>query len=67
VGESVPTEVPLGRKDGLSRKCVANADNVVTVPKSWLRSRLAPLSKAKVAALDSALAFSLGLASTLDD
>ena len=63
----IPTEVPLSRKDGVSRKCVANADNVVTVPKSWLRSRLAPLSKAKVAALDSALAFSLGLATTVDE
>jgi mRNA interferase MazF len=57
----IPSEVPLGRRDGLPKKCVAKADNLVTVPKSWLRSRLAPLSKAKRAALDRALAFSLGL------
>jgi mRNA-degrading endonuclease toxin of MazEF toxin-antitoxin module len=57
----IPCEVPLGRRDKLPRKCVANADNLVTIPKTWLQSRLGPLSAAKVAALDRALAFSLGL------
>jgi mRNA-degrading endonuclease toxin of MazEF toxin-antitoxin module len=41
---------------------VANADNVVTIPKTWLEERIAALRPDKVAALDGALRFSLGLA-----
>jgi mRNA interferase MazF len=57
----IPSEVPLGRRDGLPKKCVANADNIVTIPKHWLHSRISALSREKVEALDSALRFSLGL------
>ncbi len=31
-------EVPLGRSEGLLKKCVANCDNVRTVPRSSLTS-----------------------------
>ena len=57
----IPSEVALGRRDGLPRKCVANADNVVTVPKRWLKEWIATLSAAKLGAVDDALRFSLGL------
>ncbi len=57
----IAAEVPLGRKDGLPRKCVANADNIVTIPKRWLESCIASLSAEKTLALDAALRFSLGL------
>lgn len=60
---NIPSEVPLGRRDGLPKRCAVNADNLVTVPKTWLESRVAPLTNPKVAALDQALAFALGLAS----
>jgi mRNA-degrading endonuclease toxin of MazEF toxin-antitoxin module len=53
--------VPLGRRDGLSKSCVVNADNVVTIPKTWLESSIAPLRPDKLEALDAALRFSLGL------
>lgn len=59
---SIPSEVPLGRRDGLPKACVANADNVVTIPKTWLDERIAMLSAAKLEAIDLALKFSLGLA-----
>ncbi len=59
---SIPSEVPLGRRDGLPKACVANADNVVTIPKTWLDERIAMLSVAKLEAIDLALKFSLGLA-----
>lgn len=59
----IPSEVPLSRQDGLSRKCVANTDNIVTIPKIWLVERISVLRPAKVALLDEALRFSLGLAS----
>lgn len=60
----IDSEVPLGVRDGLPKKCVANADNVVTIPKTWLAERLCALRADKLRAVDRALAFSLGLPST---
>ena len=57
----IPTEVALGKRDGLPKKCVANADSLVTIPKTWLQSRIAQLLPERLAALDVALRFSLGL------
>jgi len=59
---AIASEVPLGTRDGLPRKCVANADNLVTIPKSWLDERIAALPAEKVVLLDEALRFSLGMA-----
>jgi len=58
----IASEVPLGARDGLPRKCVANADNVATIPKGWLDERIAALRSEKVVLLDEALRFSLGMA-----
>jgi len=58
----IDSEVPLGARDGLPRKCVANTDNVVTIPKGWLDERIAALRTEKVVLLDEALRFSLGMA-----
>ena len=59
---AIPSEVALGARDGLGTKCVANADNLVTIPKTWLEKKIASLRPEKVAALDGALRFSFGLA-----
>ncbi len=58
----IPTEVALGKREGLPSRCVANADSLVTIPKSWLESRVTSLSKDKADALDAALRFALSLA-----
>lgn len=58
---NIPAEVPLGPGDGLSRACVANLDTIYTIAKSSLESRLAGLSPEKLAAVESALHFALGL------
>lgn len=57
----IPTEVPLGRAEGLPRRCVANLDTVTTIPKRTLSTRVSTLSPAKVAEVDRALRFALGL------
>ena len=57
----IASEVPLTKRDGLPVRCVANADNLVTIPKVWLQSRIATLRAEKLAGLDEALRFSLGL------
>ncbi len=57
----IPTEVALGRREGLPGKCAANADNLVTMPKVWLESRIGSLPHEKAAALDRALRYALEL------
>jgi mRNA interferase MazF len=57
----IPTEVGLGRADGLPRRCVANLDSLTTIPKRVLTQRLTALVPEKVGAVDRALRFALGL------
>jgi len=57
----IPTEVALGRGDGLPRRCVANLDTITTIPKRMLTARLTTLGPGKRAAVDRALRFALGL------
>jgi mRNA interferase MazF len=54
-------EVRVGRKEGLPRAAVVNCDWLVTLPKADLLERAGALSSAKMAQLDSALKFALGL------
>lgn len=57
----IPTEVPLGRADGLPRRCVANLDTITTIPKRTLTQRLTSLAPEKLAAIERALCFAVGL------
>ncbi len=57
----IPVEVSLGREEGLPRSCVANADTVTTIPKQALKDYAGVLGGDKIAALDAALRFALGL------
>jgi mRNA interferase MazF len=57
----IPVEVALGPKDGMPRECVVNLDTVTTIPKDALTERLAVLSRSKMAAVEGALRFALGL------
>lgn len=54
-------EVPLGPEDGLPKPCVANLDNINTIPKPTLAERITALSPAKLAAVDRALKYALDL------
>jgi mRNA interferase MazF len=58
----IPTEVALGKEDGLPRPCVANLDTITTIPKAALARQLATLTPAKLAAVERALRFAVGLA-----
>jgi mRNA interferase MazF len=57
----IPTEVRLGPSDGLPKVGVANADEIVTIPRELLRDRITSLTRAKLQELDAALEFALGL------
>jgi mRNA interferase MazF len=58
---AIASEVALGPRFGLPRKCVANADNIVTIPKRWLEERIAAMRPEKLAEIDAAIRFSLGM------
>jgi len=57
----LPVEVRLGAREGLPRPSVANLDTVTTIPKRSLTERIALLSPARLAEIDAALRFALGL------
>lgn len=54
-------EVRVGRTEGLPRTAVVNCDWLVTLPKADLIERVGALSSAKMAQLEDALRFALGL------
>ncbi len=54
-------EVRVGRTEGLPRTAVVNCDWLVTLPKADLIERVGILSIAKMAQLEDALRFALGL------
>jgi mRNA interferase MazF len=57
----IPTEVALGRDEGVSRRCVANADVLATLPKDSLVEQAGALSAEKLNELNGALRFALRL------
>jgi mRNA interferase MazF len=54
-------ELKLGKREGLPRTSAVNCDWLVTVPKADLSERAGVLSEHKLAQLDDALRFALGL------
>ncbi|OLE50461.1 MAG: hypothetical protein AUG01_00925 [Candidatus Rokubacteria bacterium 13_1_20CM_2_69_58] len=58
----IPTEVPLGPAEGLPKACVANLDTITTIARRTLTQPIGPLVPEKLAAVERALAFALGLA-----
>lgn len=57
----LPTEVPLGRQHGLARDCVANCDNLFTIPKRAVGARRGELDPESLARLRAALRIALDL------
>jgi mRNA interferase MazF len=61
IARNIPVEVPLGPEDGLPQQCVANLDDILTIPKARLSERITTLSPQKMAAVVRAIAFALDL------
>ena len=57
----LPTEVRVGRREGLPRPCVVNLDNILTIPKARLTRLLGRLSQAKANELNRAIKIALGI------
>jgi mRNA interferase MazF len=56
----IPQEVALDTSDGLPRRCVANLDNLRTVPKAALHERAGRLTVRRIVQLKRALGHALG-------
>lgn len=52
----IPTEVPLGRDDGLPVECVLTLDNVAVLPKAFFVERISALGPDRMASVCRALA-----------
>jgi len=57
----IPTEVALGAEDGMPRACVVNLDSIATIARNRLTRRIATLHPAKIAEVNRALKFALGV------
>jgi mRNA interferase MazF len=57
----LPTEVVLGRKQGLPVRCVANLDNILTVPRERLKRLMGSCDTLKVEELNQAIKAALDL------
>lgn len=55
----LPTEVPLGRRQGLPLPCVANLDNILTVPRHRLTRLMGACDTVKLDELNQAIKFAL--------
>jgi len=57
----IPSEVPLGRNEGMARDCAVNCDHLQTVSKAKLGALIATLPSSKLAEVRQAIHFALGL------
>ena len=58
---NIPVEVTLDESDGLPSRCVANLDDIATIPKTLIKRRIAVLSVEKMQEVEAAIRFALDL------
>ncbi len=58
---NIPVEVPLGTSDGMPQNCVANMDDILTIPKSYLIDRITELPPHKMAEIEKSILFALDI------
>jgi mRNA interferase MazF len=56
----IPSEVSLGKEDGMPKSCAINLDHIQTVSKGKIGPLITTLSSTKVSELRSALLFAFG-------
>ena len=58
---NIPVEVQLDAGDGLPSRCVANLDDIATIPTTLIRQRITVLSAEKMQEVEAAIRFALDL------
>jgi mRNA interferase MazF len=62
----IPVEVPLGRRECMRKPCVANCDNLRTVPRQALTERITILSQRRIPEVKRAIGYAFGWAELID-
>jgi mRNA interferase MazF len=62
----IAVEVPLGRSEGLPRRCVANCDNLRTISRTALVRRIGRLAPSRVSELKRAVGHALAWDELMD-
>jgi mRNA-degrading endonuclease toxin of MazEF toxin-antitoxin module len=63
---NIAIEVPLGSKEGLSKQCVADLDNLRTVAREWLLERIGSLVSARHVEVKGTLGYALAWDELID-
>ena len=63
---NIPVEIPLGRREGMAKPCVANCDNLRTVPRQALDVRISQLTASRVPEVKRAVGYALGWHELID-
>ena len=63
---NIRVEVLLGRRDGLPKPCVANCDNLRTLPRQSLLERISKLPAHRSAEVKRALGYAIGWDELID-
>ena len=63
---AIPVEVKLGRREGLSSPGVTNLDNIRTVARNWLDSKMGALTPSRHWEVKRALGYALGWEELMD-
>jgi mRNA interferase MazF len=58
---NIPSEVLIGTEDGMPERCAVNLDDIITVRKEILVTRITELSKEKMSGVNKAIMFALDL------
>jgi mRNA-degrading endonuclease toxin of MazEF toxin-antitoxin module len=58
---NLPSEVRLGREDGVRIDCVVNLDDIITIPLTDLQEQMTELSPVKMDAVRDAIIYALAL------
>ena len=56
----IPTEVPLGREDGMPTECVLTVDNTTLLPKGFFIDRICTLGPERMESVCRALSYATG-------
>ena len=56
----IPIEVPIGAAEGLAKPCVVNCDNLRTISKDHLVTKISKLPVNRIAEVKRALGYALG-------
>jgi mRNA-degrading endonuclease toxin of MazEF toxin-antitoxin module len=55
----IPVEIPLGSREGMTKPCVANCDNLRTVSRSHLKQRISKLAPRRIDEVKRAVGYAL--------